>query len=99
MPVCTPHHTHEMSKPCEFTLYSAPTSVYTYVNLVISKFTLHLEQPDVMSHFIMQIGGVVVQFHPWFNFSFSLITIYDNEYVTKENKIEPRIKLNYNTGM
>jgi len=38
-----------------------------------------------MSHFIMQIGGVVVQFYTWFNFSFSLVMIYDNEYVTKEN--------------
>ena len=35
------------------------------------------------------------QFYPWFNFYFLLffvMLIYDNEYETKENKIEPRIK-------
>ena len=34
---------------------------------------------------------VVVQFYPWFNFYFPLfffMLIYDNEYKTKENKIE-----------
>ena len=34
---------------------------------------------------------VVVQFYPWFKFHFSLfwgMVIYDNEFRTKENKIE-----------
>ena len=42
---------------------------------------------------------VVVQFYPWFNLDFSLffsMLIYDNEYKTKDNQTEPRIKLNYN---
>ena len=42
---------------------------------------------------------VVVQFYPWFNSYFPLfffMLIYDNEYETKENKIERRIKLNFN---
>jgi len=41
----------------------------------------------------------VVQCYPWVNFYiplFVFLLIYDNEYETKENKIEPRIKLNYN---
>ena len=39
------------------------------------------------------------QFYPWFNFYFPLflcMVMYDNEYKTKETKIEPRIKLNHN---
>ena len=37
----------------------------------------------------------------WFNFIFgsilfSFVFVYDNELKTKENKIEPRIKLNHN---
>ena len=42
---------------------------------------------------------VYFQFYPWFNFDFPLLfsmLIYDNEYQTKENQIEPNIKLNYN---
>ena len=45
---------------------------------------------------------VVVQFYPWLNFYFPLfffMLIYDNEYKTKEKKIEPRIKLNYNIDL
>ena len=43
---------------------------------------------------------VVVQFCPWFKFSFLLfwgMVIYDNEFETKKNNIEPRMKLNHNT--
>ena len=37
----------------------------------------------------VQIGDVVVQFYPWFNFDFPLffsMLIYDNEYQTKKNQ-------------
>ena len=45
---------------------------------------------------------VAVQFYPWLNFYFPLfffMLIYDNEINIKQKKIkiEPRIKLNYNT--
>ena len=36
---------------------------------------------------------VVVQFYPWFKFSFPLLlgmVMYDNEFETKENRIEPQ---------
>jgi len=36
------------------------------------------------------VGYVVVQFYPWFKFSFLLfldMVMYDNEFETKENKI------------
>ena len=38
---------------------------------------------------------VVVQFYPWFKFYFRLswlFLMYDNEFETKENKIEPQQK-------
>ena len=41
----------------------------------------------------------MVQFYPWFELCFLLflgIVIYDNEFETKEKKIEPRIKQNHN---
>ena len=47
---------------------------------------------------------VVVQFYPWFKFSFLLflgMVMYDNNMIMslkqKERKFEPRIKLNHNT--
>ena len=46
---------------------------------------------------------VVVQFYPWFKFSFLLflgMVMYDNNMITslkqKKRKFEPRIKLNHN---
>ena len=41
---------------------------------------------------------VVVQFYPWFKFYFPLflgMVMYDNDFKTKGDKFEPRIKLNY----
>ena len=41
----------------------------------------------------------VVQFYPWFKFSFLLfmgMVMYGDEFETKENKFKPRIKLNHN---
>jgi len=46
-------------------------------------------------------GDVVVQFYPWFNFYFLLfyfIIIYLHEKEPRKIKIEPRIKLNYNSS-
>ena len=44
---------------------------------------------------------VVVQFYPWFNFSFLLFHIHYHilTYEQRKIKIEPRIKLNYNICM
>ena len=49
---------------------------------------------------------VVVQFYPWFKFSFLLflgMLMYDNNMIMslkqKKRKFEPRIKLNHNTYM
>ena len=44
---------------------------------------------------IIFIVYVVVQFYPWFELCFLLflgIVIYENEFVKKEKKFEPRIK-------
>ena len=41
---------------------------------------------------------VVVQFYPWFKFYFPLflgLVMYDNDFKTKGDKFERRIKLNY----
>ena len=51
----------------------------------------------------LQYHHVVVQFYPWFRFSFLLflgMVMYDNNMIMslkqKKRKFEPRIKLNYN---
>ena len=53
----------------------------------------------------VEFGGyVVVQFYPWFKFSFLLflgMVMYDNNMIMslkqKKRKFEPRIKLNHNS--
>ena len=52
----------------------------------------------------IQDGYVVVQFYPWFKFSFLLflgMVMYDNNMIMslkqKKRKFEPRIKLNHNS--
>ena len=51
-------------------------------------------------------ADVVVQFYPWFKFSFLLflgMVMYDNNMIMslkqKKRKFEPRIKLNHNTDI
>ena len=51
-------------------------------------------------------ADVVVQFYPWFKFSFVLflgMVMYDNNMIMslkqKKRKFEPRIKLNHNTDI
>ena len=61
---------------------------------------------DIEEEFVQPlIGGVcvVVQFYPWFKFSFLLflgMVMYDNNMIMslkqKKRKFEPRIKLNHN---
>ena len=44
----------------------------------------------------MRLIAVVVQFYPWFNFYFPLflgMVICDNEFETKENKIQTKDKI------
>ena len=44
------------------------------------------------------LADFVIQFYPWFKFSFLLflgIVMYNSEFETKENKIWTKIKLNH----
>ena len=64
-----------------------------------------LQQNNIPEIFLVHIY-VVVQFYPWFKFSFLLflgLVMYDDNMIMslkqKKRKFEPRIKLNHNIYM
>ena len=94
-------------------LFSLVKNFINYLWLVICLF-LMCRKPSDLSEFMQSITNLfffkvsleyisvyicLVQFYPWFKFSFLLslgIVIHDNKFETKENKIWTKDKMNHN---
>ena len=90
----------ELKSKEELPWLSRTSTLETIPNLTVNSLEALSKQLKVQFSLLWQVSitniNVVVQFYPWFKFSFLLflgIVMYDNEFERKENKIRTKDKI------